>query len=253
MSEPTTHWGKVSKWYDHLVGEQGHYYHDHVIFPNLKLISLPRKDDHVLDVGCGQGVYARILPKGVNYTGIDASTELIKTAAKHDPDPTHTYLVADVTKAIPSPSDTYDLTLSILALQNMADARSAIQEMARVTKRGGTIILVLNHPAFRIPRQSSWGIDAVSKQQYRRLNLYLSSLEIPINAHPGKAHGPVTWSYHHPISYYTSALTASDCALTGLYEWVSDKASQGSARKMENRARAEFPLFLCLKAKKNEI
>lgn len=249
MSAPT-HWGKVAKWYDHLVGPQGHYYHDHVIFPNLKKLYLPQKTDKILDVGCGQGVYARILPKGVAYTGVDASTELIKIAKKQDTDPAHTYLVADVTKGIPTPSDAFDLTLSILALQNMVEGRGAIQEMARVTRPGGTLILVLNHPAFRIPRQSSWEIDPHNKSQYRRINRYLSPLEIPINAHPGQSSSPVTWSYHQPLSYYTQALCESGCVITGIHEWTSDKESVGKAKKMENRARAEFPFFLCIMARK---
>ena len=34
-------------------------------------------------------------------------------------------------------------------------------------------------------------------------------------------------------------------------EWGSDKSSVGSAARMENRSRQEFPLFLALKAIKN--
>lgn len=249
MSKPT-HWSNVAKWYNHAVGHSGHYYHQHVIFPQLKQLYQPKPGQTVLDLGCGQGVYARLLPKGIGYTGIDASEALIKTALKLDRDPAHQYLVADATKAIPVERNHYDFALSILALQNMADASSALSEMVRATKVGGTLILVLNHPAFRIPRQSSWEIDEHTKQQYRRLNRYLTPLEIPINAHPGNKQSSVTWSYHHPISYYTNALCQSGAVITALHEWVSDKTSQGRAQKMENRARLEFPLFLTIVAKK---
>lgn len=251
MQRNTTSWGKVAPWYNKLVGNTGHYYHENVIFPNLKKIYQPKNHDKVLDIGCGQGVYGRLLPSQVDYTGIDLSKELIAEAKKLDRANSHAYYVADATHALPVQSDSYDLAISILALQNMKDASNSIGEMAKAVKVGGKIILVLNHPAFRIPRQSSWEVDEKNKLEYRRINRYLSPLEIPINAHPGIKNSAVTWSYHQPISYYTNALTKANCSITNLEEWVSNKESEGKAKKMENRARAEFPLFLCLVATKH--
>lgn len=245
-----TSWGKVAPWYNKLVGNSGHYYHERVIFPSLKKLYQPKNGDHVLDVGCGQGVYERLLPAGVNYTGIDLSKELIAEAKKLDHSKSHSYFVADATHALPVESDSYDLAISILALQNMKEANVAIREMARSVKVGGTIIVVVNHPAFRIPRQSSWEVDEKNKLEYRRINRYLSPLEVPINSHPGIKNSAVTWSYHQPISYYTKALTDSNCSIISFEEWVSDKESQGKAKRMENRARAEFPLFLAIVATK---
>ncbi|GAB4027905.1 MAG: class I SAM-dependent methyltransferase [Candidatus Microgenomates bacterium] len=252
MKNPnSTSWGKVASWYNKLVGNSGHYYHEKIIFPNLKRIYQPKNGHKVLDVGCGQGVYGRLLPSNIEYTGIDISKELILEAKKLDLSKSHSYFVADATDALPVESDRYDLAISILALQNMKDARRAIAEMARAVKVGGKIILVLNHPAFRIPRQSSWGVDEKNKLEYRRINRYLSSLNVPINAHPGRKNSPITWSYHQPISYYVNAMVQAGCPVTNLAEWVSDKQSQGKAGKMENRARNEFPLFLLLEGTKS--
>lgn len=250
MQNNTTSWGKVAPWYNKLVGSSGHYYHERVIFPNLKKLYQPKNGDHVLDVGCGQGVYGRQLSSSVEYTGIDLSQELIAEAKKLDRLKSHSYFVADATHALPVASDSYDLAISILALQNMKDSRSALREMAKSIKVDGTIIIVLNHPAFRIPRQSSWAVDENNKLVYRRINRYLSPLEIPINSHPSFKNSVVTWSYHQPISYYIQALTDSHCAIIALEEWVSDKESQGKAKHMEDRARSEFPLFLTVVAKK---
>lgn len=38
--------------------------------------------DRVLDLGCGQGRLALLLPEGVNYTGMDYSTEMLVVARK---------------------------------------------------------------------------------------------------------------------------------------------------------------------------
>lgn len=248
-----TSWSPVAKWYGGIVGDSGHYFHQHVILPNLKKLLDPQPGESVLDVACGQGVYARTLPHNVNYTGIDLSKELIMQAKELDKNGKHEYFVADAVEGIPVPSDSFDHAVCMLALQNMKDASSVIKHIGSALKEGGDLVIVMNHPAYRIPRQSSWGEDEANKLEYRRVNRYLSPLEIPVNAHPGDKQSPVTWSYHQPIEYYVKALKAAGLAVTDLEEWTSDKESVGKAAKAENRARKEFPLFLTIKAIKIEL
>lgn len=248
-----TSWSPVAQWYTGVVGEQGHYFHQHVIFPALGQLVSPQLGSSVLDLGCGQGVYARTLPPKVNYVGLDVSRDLIAEAKKLDNNSLHQYFVADVTQSLPVADSSFDHAVSILALQNMVDAASAIAHTARALKVGGDFTLVLNHPTFRIPRQSSWGTDPATKLEYRRVNRYLSPLVIPINAHPGDKTSPVTWSYHQPLSYYFAALKKAGFATTDLLELTSDKKSVGKAARAENRARAEFPLFLVIKAVKLKV
>lgn len=245
-----TSWSPVAKWYSGVVGEQGHYFHQHVIFPALGQLVFPQPHSSVLDLGCGQGVYARTLPSQVNYVGLDVSRDLVTDAKKLDKNSLHQYFVADATQPLPVAEASFDHAVSILALQNMADAASAITHTAHALKIGGDFTFVLNHPAFRIPRQSSWGNDKASKLEYRRVNRYLSPLVIPINAHPGDKTSPVTWSYHQPLNYYFAALKRASLVTTDLLELTSDKQSVGKAARAENRARAEFPLFLVIKAQK---
>ncbi|MFS8563077.1 MAG: hypothetical protein LVR00_01585 [Rhabdochlamydiaceae bacterium] len=116
-------------------------------------------------------------------------------------------------------------------------------------KPQGKLLIVLNHPCFRIPRQSSWGVDEPKKLQYRRIDRYLSPLKIPIQTHPGKQHdSQETWSFHHPLSDYTRWLQEAGFTIEIIEEWISDKTSTGGHAKMENRSRAEFPLFLAILA-----
>lgn len=252
-SKVKTSWSPVAKWYGDIVGETGHYFHQHVIIPGIKKILDPKAGESVLDIGCGQGVYARTLPHNVNYVGIDVARELIEIAKKLDKNPKHSYFVADATKGLPVPESSFDHAICILAIQNMKDSEGVIRNIGTSLKDGGDLIIVMNHPSFRIPRQSSWGKDEANKLEYRRVNRYLSSLEIPINAHPGIKDSPHTWSYHEPLSYYVKALKSSGMLLSDLEEWTSDKISVGKAAKGENRARSEFPLFLTLRAVKTTV
>ncbi len=248
-----TSWSPVAKWYSGIVGDTGHYFHEHVIFPRLKSLLDPKSGESVLDVGCGQGVYARTLHHNVDYTGIDASKDLIAEAKKLTKNSKQVYYVADATKGLSVPESSFDHAICILAIQNMKDGSSVITNTAATLKNGGDLVIVINHPSFRIPRQSSWGKDEANKLEYRRVNRYLTPLEIPINAHPGLADSPMTWTYHAPLEYYVKAIKAAGMWVIDLEEWTSDKVSIGKAAKGENRARAEFPLFLAIKAVKMSI
>lgn len=248
-----TSWSPVAKWYGGIVGGSGHYFHQHVILPGLKKLLDPQGGESVLDLGCGQGIYARTLPHNVNYTGIDLSKDLIYEAKKLDKNGKHAYYVADVTTGLPVESGSYDHAICLLAIQNMKDGAAMIKNVGEALKVGGDFVIVMNHPSFRIPRQSSWGEDLINKIEYRRINRYLSPLEIPVNAHPGLKDSPLTWSYHYPLEYYVKALKSAGMAVTDLEEWTSDKQSVGKAAKAENRARKEFPLFLAIKAVKFKV
>jgi len=249
----TTSWSPVAKWYTGIVGEGGHYFHEHVIIPSLKNLLDPKGGESVLDIGCGQGVYARTLAHNVEYIGIDSSKELIAEAKKLTKNVKQVYYVADATKGLPVPEGSFDHAVCILAIQNMRDGESAIGHIGSALKNGGDVVIVMNHPSFRIPRQSSWGKDEAQKLEYRRVNRYLSPIEIPINAHPGLSDSPMTWTYHQPLEYYVKALKNAGMVITDLEEWTSDKVSVGKAAKGENRARAEFPLFLAIRAVKLSV
>lgn len=240
----STSWEKSSKWYGSIVGEKGHYYHRQVIIPKLlEMIG----SGHLLDLACGQGVLADALPKNSKYCGVDISPSLINQAKKRG----HRFLVGDCTMPLPlKNNEKFTHCTVILAAQNIEEPQKLFENAAKYLEKGGKLIIVLNHPCYRIPRQSSWEIDEKKKLQYRRVDTYMSSLKIPIQTHPGKGQkSENTISFHAPLSKWTEWLTNAGFAITGLHEWCSDKKSTGGAAKQENRARKEFPLFLCLEAK----
>jgi SAM-dependent methyltransferase len=240
----STSWENSHKWYDSIVGEKGHYYHEHVVLPNsLKLLNL-QKGDSLLDLGCGQGVLARSLPTHVRYTGVDASSSLIQSAKAKSK---HPFYTDDITKPFTLKEKPFSHAALILAVQNLENPEVAFQNAAAHLTPHGKFLIVLNHPCFRIPRQSSWGIDEPKKLQYRRIDLYMSSLKIPIQTSPSqKEKSATTFSFHHPLSYYIQKLNASGFKIETMEEWISDKKSTGPKAAMENRSRKEFPLFLAI-------
>lgn len=244
----TTSWEGVNKWYRNIVGGSGHYYHKNVIFPKLMPLLGLEKDSTLLDLACGNGVLSRQIPKEVRYSGVDISPSLIKEAKKSGKG--RSFSVGDIIKPLPV-KETFTHAAIILALQNVEHPEAVFQNCAKHLEKDGTLVMVLNHPCFRIPRQSEWGVDQNKKIQYRRIDRYLSSMKIPIAANPGKGEKSAsTLSFHRPLSEYVRLLAEAGFGVVAMEEWCSDKVSEGGRAKMENRARSEIPLFLAIKAVK---
>lgn len=245
----TTSWEPVSVWYDKKLGNSGDRTHTNIIIPKTMQLLALTSESTLLDLGCGQGILARSIPDTVRYTGVDIAPTLITFAQSRDKKKNHQYLVGDITKQLPV-SGLFTHAACILTLDNIKRPVDVMQQAYTYLQPNGVLVFVINHPCFRIPRQSSWGTDEQNKLQYRRINRYLSPLEIPITMHPGQSQSPTTWTYHFPISTYSMWLKETGFVVDVIEEWTSDKESVGVAAKMENRARSEFPLFLAIRAKR---
>ena len=244
-SLPTTSWDGVHRWYHDLVGKEGHYYHRRLIVPKTLAHLNLQRGSSLLDVACGQGVLARAVPEEVAYLGIDLSPSLIKLAKNSCRGPNKRFQVGDA--AAFKAEGTFSHAALILAAQNFSRPGEVFEKIALHLAPGGKLVVVLNHPCFRIPRQTSWQVDEAKKIQYRRVDRYMSSMEIPIRMHPGnKERAEETLSFHHPLSKWIGWLHKAGFVLTELEELCSDKTSSGGAAKMENRARSEIPLFMLL-------
>lgn len=248
-----TSWNKVGSWYNKSVGDKGSWLQQKLIIPGvLRLLQL--KPGHsVLDLGCGQGVLARHLPKKVSYYGLDLAQNLLHFAQQKTLGADFHFLKLDITRPISLSKKDFTHAVLMLALQNTADPKMVLQNACQHLVINGRLIIVLNHPCFRIPRQSSWGIDEQNKMQYRRINRYLDELKIPITMHPGQRQGPITWSFHFPLAKLSDYLFETGFMIEKMEEWVSPKTSVGPKAKMENFSRNQFPLFLTISCRKTKL
>jgi ubiquinone/menaquinone biosynthesis C-methylase UbiE len=251
-SNPKGSWDNVAGWYDRHMGKEGASLQKDVVFPGTLRLLEPHQDGAYIDLACGQGAFAELLAKKFHprIQGLDASPRLIEEAQRRRI-PNARFRVGDARKfAHEFPAHSFDGATCILALQNLDPIQSVFHEMARVLKKDAPLVLVLNHPCFRQPRQSGWGWDDERKLQYRRVDRYLSEYEMPILAHPGSDPTVKTYSYHRPLQAYFYALSEAGCIVDSMEEWTSPKTSDSGPRaKAENIARAEIPLFLALRAR----
>jgi ubiquinone/menaquinone biosynthesis C-methylase UbiE len=241
----------VAGWYDELLEASPDSYQRQVILPNLLRLLAIKKNDHILDLACGQGFFARAMADGgARVVGVDAALELIALAKKHSPKSISYYISSADHLDMLDPAS-FTAVVIILAIQNIKDMSGVFAACNRVLAPNGRFIMVINHPAFRIPKHSSWGWEEESGVQYRRVDAYLTESSTEIEMHPGLKSEDITLSFHRPMQSYVNMLAKQGFAVTRMEEWISHRESmKGPRQTSENKIRKEIPLFMMLESRK---
>lgn len=139
-------WDDLGEWWlTELAGDPAY---DDEVTPLL--LDLARPFGRVLDVGCGEGrLMAAIAARGGDPIGVDISSSLLRRAVDHGP---------VVMGALPSlawfSDDSFDGAVVSLVIEHIADHVTLFTELARVTRTGGLLALVMNHPIYTAPESA---------------------------------------------------------------------------------------------------
>lgn len=250
MKIKDTSWEKSADWYSDHLSSSGTY-QENLIAPNLVRFLNLKKGEKVLDLGCGEGYFSRIIKKeGADVLGTDASKSLLEKAQKLDSKGSYVLRKAEEF----SSKDKYDSVVAVLSFQNMKEGEKVFQNVSSFVKEKGRFVLVLNHPAFRVPKESDWQYDEKSKRQGRVVYRYMSEVSIPIVMNPGskKEKHITTYSFQRPLQWYMKIANKNGFVMSRMEEWISNKSSQkGPRQKAEDMARKEIPLFMVLEFRKD--
>ncbi|MDO8870172.1 MAG: methyltransferase domain-containing protein [Methanobacteriaceae archaeon] len=128
-----------------------------------------KKDSIVLDVGCGPGVDAynisQILSAEGRIIGLDNDPQMIKEAENNYNESNLEFVPGDV-KNLPYPDEFFDAVRAERLFQVLPeefDHTEVLQEMMRVTKNGGAIVLA----------DADWGSASVGYDDYELTNRLL--------------------------------------------------------------------------------
>lgn len=102
---------------------------------------------HVLDAGCGPGIYAEIfVQEGARVTGVDGSGEMVEMARKRLGRSAH-IRNSDLREPMSWLEDaSVDLVFSALVLDAIEDWRVPLSEFYRVLRPGGCFLFSVGHP-----------------------------------------------------------------------------------------------------------
>jgi SAM-dependent methyltransferase len=100
---------------------------------------------HILDAGCGNGRYSRFLLRQADadalVTGFDYSQQMLHRARKRLGNERATHVAADLTR-LPYADSSFDAIVCGWVLEHLPDPRPGLQELARVLRPGGKLLLM---------------------------------------------------------------------------------------------------------------
>jgi 2-polyprenyl-3-methyl-5-hydroxy-6-metoxy-1,4-benzoquinol methylase len=103
--------------------------------------SLHLKNARILDAGCGTGMYCiPLADRGYDVTGIDYSKGLLEIATKKSSSRKIRYDQGNLYN-LPYKDRSFDIVLNLGVLQCVENHARVIEELARVTKKGGYVII----------------------------------------------------------------------------------------------------------------
>jgi ubiquinone/menaquinone biosynthesis C-methylase UbiE len=138
MAEIFDHWAeKYDQWFETPMGRLIKDYESKLI---LRMLA-PGPGELILDAGCGTGIFTKdILETGARVAGIELAFDMLRRAVTKCSGRTFQSVIGDIQK-LPFADDSFNKAISITAIEFIQDARSAVEELFRVTKPGGCIVV----------------------------------------------------------------------------------------------------------------
>jgi ubiquinone/menaquinone biosynthesis C-methylase UbiE len=164
---------------------------------------------HVLDAGCGNGVFTHILSQnGGNVIGCDGSVEMLKLAkAKH---PQYQFDEINLFYGMPYKDMAFDLVFCNLVLMDVDPIDNILSEFNRILTADGILFFSIIHPAFY---HASWERNEHGIIDGKKVKEYITPFSLIQNAPWGE-----TTHYHRPISYYYNKASAAGFRFVQMYE-----------------------------------
>lgn len=266
-------WDKVADLWHRETGEKGLWHQKHDIDPVIFNILGKVKGKKILDLGCGNGYFARLLAKrGARLIAVDISSKLIDLAkAEEKRKPLGIiYFLGDAANLEKIKSNSFDIVVANMSLMDIKNAEGAVKEVSRVLKRGGRFIFSIVHPAFHDARQYWIICKCGDKKYYSRVVFkYLSSSSeksiFPLGIFRKEFKRT---QYHRPVTAYFNYLKNAGFLVSDFQEIATKKqvtrAKRGekdieqrrskyfkiSEKKIKEFAGKEIPLFLIVAALK---
>ncbi len=153
----------------------------------------------ILECGCGPGgILSEITPSGNLLAGVDINYNYL-ARAQSDCHTGNNLLQADITE-LPFKDNSFDVVYCAGVLGYLEEDRSAIAEMRRVTKPGGTIIIAVQsyflvNKLFDPYYYFVWGFQVV----FRKIRHVLFKRSAPINKYEIKMLRRYSFGQLHPL------------------------------------------------------
>jgi SAM-dependent methyltransferase len=172
--------------------------------------------ERMLDVGCGEGRFCRMLARrGARAVGLDPTAELLRVARERDV--AGQAYVRAAAERVPFGDAAFDVVVSYITLVDIVGYAEAIREMARVLRPGGR--LVVANLGF-VTASAGWECDGDGKRLHHRVDRYAE--EWP-QTYEWVGIKIVNW--HRPLAAYMRAYLECGLVLREFLEPVPEDTS----------------------------
>jgi len=186
----------------------------------------------VLDVGCGEGRYCRMLQQhGAITVGIDPTEPLLNKAKERDPG--GTYLEGSG-EHLPFEDSSFDIVAFYLTLIDIPNYRKAIFEASRVLRLGAKVI-VGNLASHATTSPTGWVRDAQGKKTYFPIDHYCEEFGQVV-----EWAGISVINYHRPLSHYMDAFLCAGLSLRKYLEPIPTREQVANDPEMEFERRVPY-------------
>ncbi len=210
-------WDAVAGFWHERMGE-GNDFVETLIWPRVRRLLPPLRGARILDVGCGNGLYARKLAgEGARVMGVDYSVSMIARAKDATPDLDVEYAVMDASveeglKALPSRA--FDAVLTTMVLMDMSDVGPLFRCLPRILRPNGTIVFATAHPSFNsAPARREIGSDGLGEIHVLSYRTASRATGAAIRGQPA-----LTASYHRTLADLLRPAFAAGLVLDALEE-----------------------------------
>ena len=212
--------------------------------PRMLALAGPVKGLRVLDLGCGEGAYARELTRrGARVTGIDGSQRLIDAARQRSRDAgldaDYRCLNANELEGVADAS--FDLTIASMLMMNVEDYPGTMREAHRVLAPGGALCISMVHPCFSAP-VSDWVTGKGQRAQYFKVDRYFERIAWEEKIAP--SFRTPTIRRHRPLEDYMRGALEAGFTLREFYEPKATDADVRAVPKFEPMTRVPYFLFM---------
>jgi 2-polyprenyl-3-methyl-5-hydroxy-6-metoxy-1,4-benzoquinol methylase len=228
-------------WIDHADTSE---YQKRFLQPRMLALAGDVTGRRVLDLGCGEGAYARELARrGALVTGIDGSSRLIDAARRRTADAglAVDYHCRNANALEDIEAGAFDLIVSSMVMMNVEDYRGAIREAHRVLVPGGGICISITHPCFSAP-VSDWVGGKGRRPQHFAVDRYFERIAWEDRISP--SFGTPTLRRHRPLEDYMKGALDAGFLLREFQEPMATEAEIRAAAKFLPMTRVPYFLFM---------
>lgn len=220
-------WDAKAAFWDERMGD-GNQFQRELIGPAVDRLLAVQPGEHILDVGCGNGVSSRGLARrAARVVAIDFSARFLERARSRetkDANPIDYRLVdaTDEAQLLALGEGQFDALLCSMVLMDMPTIAPLLSAARRLLTANGRFVFAIQHPAFN---SNAVRLCAEAETRHDGLEIVTHAVKISqyLSVPAGKGTGmpgepEAHWYFHRPLHELFGAFFAAGFVLDGLEE-----------------------------------